>query len=462
MAFFDSYDEEEEKKQQNNTLTQEKSILEGSDSSKQGTTGGTGFTNFQDYVDVNQGSQGIDNTIDMIKDNYGVESKDYSDFSSQAQGIDQVDYDEAFFSDILNDTTGFASSDDNIAKWNESQKVGRYEGPDRANDLTGFDDNQKGIDKLSSLTDAWNKDTNRQSILQDSVKDNSYGRGQSTLDSFLLGASDQGKGFEREIQNTYQSNLDNWNKAQDTVNQAISDEKQDVSNIRNRVGSVKNSLDARFDAEIGKAKQMAGSKNQQLQSDWNSGKLVGQAAEQAGIDNEFLDWYKSQGNDARGLFDVNTSQNHWLDSADTNTLDAISALTGNTYDNTRLPAGEMFRVKDNALSTAQAGYQAFLDEQARIAAEQAAAEEAARLEAERIAAEEAARQERLRIEREQGSKGGGEEGYSNPAPEEDRELVNLKEAAETIVRDAPKNALDTLLDSLKPKPIRTPKFKRPW
>ncbi len=240
MAYIDPILNEEDQDKKNTgeiSTTPETSIITGGGAqSSSGSTGGgqKGWTNLQTYTSANESqsgkmgqdvSQGITNKIQDIETQKGQYNQAYT----AAKPTYNTQEDQSVLADIAKGN--IAPNQSKIANlYNTS-----YKGPASAQDVQGYGNIEAGYNsagvKASNLSD----EAGRVEALKSTYGQNvPYTTGEQALDSFILGAGEQGRQALKNAQDTVANSKNTWKKTLSDIAADISANQQYYNSVRNQ------------------------------------------------------------------------------------------------------------------------------------------------------------------------------------------------------------------------------------
>lgn len=229
------------------------------------------FTNLMDYVKSNEsdggrmGQQvktGIQNRANEAQNSGSEFQQRAGEMVSQGSVVDQ-----GINQDLSSGAARIKNDADKRAQF-DRQYNASYQGPNDASEVQGYSDTGS---KFNTIQDrARNAQTNqgREAILQDEYKRPTYTRGEQQLDSFIMGASNQGQNALSDIKQNYSNYGNNWDNLLGTINQGIGTAKQNTEKTRQdtraAVDQAKAQQEANFQNYTNQIKQQQANQLQDL------------------------------------------------------------------------------------------------------------------------------------------------------------------------------------------------------
>ena len=386
MAYVDPINQDDDKEQSNQEIatTPETSIISGGAGASQasGKGGGAkGWTNLQTYVDANKEQSGklgqdvskdISNKINTID----TQKEQYSNTYSQARPTINMEADQSILSDI---------SKGNISpRKNEIASVynAQYKGPASTQAIQGYEDIAKGYSDTGVRADNLNSEQGRVEALQSTYgKQQPYTSGEQYLDSFILGAGEQGRKALQDTQNLVSGSKNAWKKT-------LADVAADIDANRSYYNALRGQAQQAVGSKLGEYSDVFNAQKQQLNQE-SAAKAAGLAAlqdalknnrsaayDQLGLDRATGDFLAKQGFDFNSLYKA-SGDRALGDIADKGKIDSYSILSeiagqGPQFDfNKTGNSASAFNVDSSKASQAQEAKRLNDLIQQRVAAEQA-------------------------------------------------------------------------------------------
>jgi hypothetical protein len=394
MATILDDQDEKDKAQNEQVLSNGSGTIEGQGSSGasaqggQGQPGGGGFTNLQQYVTANQGNDAAmgQKVEQNVGQNAQAANQNISQYQSGAENkVKQgtVTQDQSI-SDALKTSPEKIVADPNMKSAFDKQYNAQFTGDTQASAYQGYNEAQQAANKVQTQgQEAAGDNASRRNLLNDVYARPDYATGQQTLDSFLLGAGDQGQQSLKNINQQYgnygQKAADASQSVQDQIQQGIDTSKATQEATRGLV----NQQTGKYDAQFKGLQDFVGKQQGQMQSQYQgvvaglSSADAGQRAaafKQVGLDPKVGEFLVSEGYSPAQLVQAGKSQSlgDVADQGDVAHYQALAKLQGLTpgYDFSKAGGGTAAFTADQgkigAANQAQAtlsGLQAKLAEQ---------------------------------------------------------------------------------------------------
>lgn len=187
-----------------------------------------GFTNLQSYVTANQGNdKAIGDKVSGVVGGDATASdaavSNYQGAGSAAVDKGTVKLDTGLQSAVGSDPNSVLGDPSKLSDW-KKQLAGQYAGPKSASEVQGFGDAQKANQVVKEdLSAAGGGNIGRQSLLDKAYGRANYTSGEKGLDSFLLGAGEDGQKSLADIQNNYGKSAGAFDDATSGLNRSVSD-----------------------------------------------------------------------------------------------------------------------------------------------------------------------------------------------------------------------------------------------
>lgn len=232
---------------------------------------GTGWTNLQDYVRANQGQDtrmagAVQNQVDTDRSEADQAANQFN--STARSSIDQNTIQDTTSKALSSDPTQVSAADF-TKQYNAS-----YAGPSSASDVEGFGDVSNQVNQFQQKTNQAGDFYGRQNLLSDiygnkdgqSIK---YTRGEKNLDSFLLGAGDDGKKSMENIVNSSKNYQQDFNQNyRDAIDSYAGQAKGTTDKTRDAVQSAYGSALGSLDSTLGRYQGSRDDESDALDSDY--------------------------------------------------------------------------------------------------------------------------------------------------------------------------------------------------
>lgn len=179
------------------------------------------FTNLQKYVGANAGNDGamgqaIQNNTDQKIGGQNQQADGFKNNATSAIDAGTTKTDTALLTQLQNDPT---KVDKNTFTTNYNAT---YQGPSAVEAVDGFNDVNKGYGDLVNTGKQLGEFDGRQTILNNTYgQGQKYTQGEQRLDSFILGAGEQGKQALNNINTNINNANTGWNNTLSTIGQGI-------------------------------------------------------------------------------------------------------------------------------------------------------------------------------------------------------------------------------------------------
>ncbi len=358
-------DDEDQKDNQNEqVLSNGSGTIEGQGSSgaapagqTQGQGGGGGFTNLQQYVTANQGNDAAmgQKVEQNVGQNAQAADQNINQYQSGAQDkVKQgtVTQDQSV-SDALKSSPEQIVGNQNLKSQFDKQYNAQFTGDTQASAYQGYDAATKSAGKVQEQgQNAGGDNAARRNLLNDVYARPDYATGQQALDSFLVGAGDQGKQSLKNINQTYgtygQKATDATNAVQGQIDQGIATSKATQDATHGLVDQETGKYDTKFKGlqdYVGKQQSTMQGQYQGVVAGLSSGDAGerAKAFQQVGLDPKVGEFLVSEGYSPAQLVQAGKSQSlgDVADQGDVTHYQALAKLQGLTpgYDFSKAGGG---------------------------------------------------------------------------------------------------------------------------
>lgn len=368
-------DDEEEKNGQANQNGEQVLSNPSSDSDQTGNTGAPqnnqaeqtksgSWTNLLDYVGANQGNDA------QMGQKIGGGIADRANAAQTAGQNYQNKANQNIQSGTINDngvTDAVKTNAKDVAA-NQKDQFDKewnayYAGPNQASDVEGYGATGQQYKGVQDRAQNAQTHEGRKTLLNDEYNRPTYSSGEKTLDSFILGAGDQGKQALNDINQQYGNYGSNWDSVLNQVGSGIQQGKATTDQTRenlhkavgdttggleNKFGDYQNQLDQEYAANQGKY-------NKAIHDSKNTAKY----SADTGVDKNIANYLFGNGFDLSNLINAN-GQRKIGDVADNSDIDNYQALfnlsgnAGGKYQdfNKSGNSTDAFNVNQNLVKTA--------------------------------------------------------------------------------------------------------------
>lgn len=252
MAYAPDYNDEEDEENQSG-----EQVLSGQSSELgQGAGGGSqqqsqskptqsgSWTNLLSYVNANEGNDAqmgekIKGGLENRAQNAQSMGQTYGNKANQ-QVSENVIQDSGINEEVKSNAKGVYNDAEKKSQF-DKQWDAYYKGPQQANEVEGYEDAQKEYKAVEDRAKTAETYDGRYALLEDEYARPNYTRGEKTLDSFILGAGQQGQQVLGDIKQNYGNYTSGWNDLVNSVSGNIQNAKdttnQTRENTRNAVNS---------------------------------------------------------------------------------------------------------------------------------------------------------------------------------------------------------------------------------
>jgi hypothetical protein len=194
------------------------------------------FTNLQSYLNANRGqnaqgladkvSGAVENTVSGAQQNL---NKAQQSFNQGVQGSG-VTNDQNLINSVAKDPRALNNGDAKSRFQSLYNAV--YQGPQDLSEMQGFGEASQGFNKVQDQVKNLGDQSGRQALIQDAFKRPDYSAGQKSLDSYIFGTTDEGRGAINNLQGRYSNIADSVGIAANQARQAAQQRMQETEAAR--------------------------------------------------------------------------------------------------------------------------------------------------------------------------------------------------------------------------------------
>lgn len=344
MAYVDPITDEDEKKKAQNgegvSTTPEISVLEsnGKDSGQAAVAGGKGpqsWTNLQTYIGANADQSGklgqdVGQNVDNKIQNIDEQQKQYSsNYNAQKPNYNPSE-DRKTLGEIARGDV--VKNQPKISNLYNAQ----YTGPANTQSIGGYSNIEQGYKDAGLQAQNLDTEQGRSELLKSTYGSKQpYSSGEQSLDSFILGAGEQGRQAIEKAQNNVANSKNSWKKTLADISADIGNNQQYYDNIRGQAQQAVNSRLGDFSSSFQANKQALDAENAKKVSELSALQdylktSPSQAYDKLGLSKDVGNFLSNSGFDFNSLYSGNGTRKlgDVVGSDDIRGYNALSDITG--------------------------------------------------------------------------------------------------------------------------------------
>jgi hypothetical protein len=272
------------------------------------------WTNLFDYVNANSGNdakmgQAIGQNIEQRAGQAQNQAQSFADTTTQK--VEAATVKDQGIIDAVSQNPNQVARDAEQRKQFDAQWDAQYRGPNQAQDVEGFGQTANQFAQVQDRANQAQSHGGRKTLLNDEYGRQDYTQGQKTLDSFILGAGEQGRQTLADINQNYGQFTQGWDELLGNLGQTIDQGRQTTEQTRNDTRNAVTSQISNYDNTFTE-------RNAQLEAEmaqWDANRKAlaenlakKQNLDRLGLDRNTADYLTQHGLNLNSLYDASTAK----------------------------------------------------------------------------------------------------------------------------------------------------------